>query len=497
MPSDELMRRVKKVAALLQQADALLITAGAGMSVDSGLPDFRGKEGFWRAYPPLKALGISFEEMAQPHWFAQKPEMAWAFYGHRWQRYLDATPHAGYALLRNWTANLTAGYFVLTSNVDGHFERAGFDPERILEIHGRIDLLQCATPCSDRLWRFGPVADELDIDLDTLTARGALPHCPDCAGLARPNILMFGDGEWNESATNLQHARFDRWLAGVRSRRLVILELGAGPSLPTIRRLGERIAQRSLTTLVRVNPDARGHQEDLIELPLGALQALNLVQQSLEVRTAAVTHPSTPEPKALHAKPPANVEFHPPEGVIRMALQPVIEINLDTGQTEEVDPRQIQRADEHACLDALYSGVEGWIPIPEMSCHEPCGYKFQTRIFRSGGDLDETPLGAMMAFIAAPDRQGVLAVVVGRFGEEADNAWSRIHRMHGAPRLALDCPRTPWIAFAEDRGAETHSAMLPELRRFGRLLALSWLRVQEFRDYMIRHHPDEWRRIGR
>lgn len=60
-------------------ADALLIKVGAGISVDSGLPDFRGDQGFWRAYPQLEKLQISFAAMAQPHWFDAKPEMTWTW----------------------------------------------------------------------------------------------------------------------------------------------------------------------------------------------------------------------------------------------------------------------------------------------------------------------------------------------------------------------------------------------------------------------------------
>ena len=60
---------IRSAAEAIATADALLIGAGAGMGVDSGLPDFRGDEGFWKAYPPLKKLGISFYEMADPIWF--------------------------------------------------------------------------------------------------------------------------------------------------------------------------------------------------------------------------------------------------------------------------------------------------------------------------------------------------------------------------------------------------------------------------------------------
>lgn len=62
------------------EAGAIAICAGAGIGVDSGLPDFRGNEGFWKAYPPLKKLNISFQEMANPHHFAQDPALAWYFF---------------------------------------------------------------------------------------------------------------------------------------------------------------------------------------------------------------------------------------------------------------------------------------------------------------------------------------------------------------------------------------------------------------------------------
>jgi hypothetical protein len=70
-------------ARLIDQADALVIAAGAGIGVDSGLPDFRGAEGFWRAYPALGRAGLRFEEIASPAAFRADPELAWGFYGHR------------------------------------------------------------------------------------------------------------------------------------------------------------------------------------------------------------------------------------------------------------------------------------------------------------------------------------------------------------------------------------------------------------------------------
>ena len=60
---------IQAAAQSLREAEALLVTAGAGMGVDSGLPDFRGTEGFWEAYPPFRRLGLDFAELADPQWF--------------------------------------------------------------------------------------------------------------------------------------------------------------------------------------------------------------------------------------------------------------------------------------------------------------------------------------------------------------------------------------------------------------------------------------------
>ena len=83
----------------LQQADGLLITAGAGMGVDSGLPDFRGNEGFWNAYPALGRRRTVFSDVASPDTFVSDPLLAWGFYGHRLNLYRRTLPHDGFRIL--------------------------------------------------------------------------------------------------------------------------------------------------------------------------------------------------------------------------------------------------------------------------------------------------------------------------------------------------------------------------------------------------------------
>jgi len=151
----DVKENLKRAALSLREADALLVTAGAGMGVDSGLPDFRGNEGFWKAYPPLAKLGVSFVEMANPFWFDRDPALAWGFYGHRLNLYRRTVPHAGFRRLLEVGQKKREGYFVFTSNVDGQFQIAGFDEDRIEECHGSIHHLQCSRPCSQDIWRPG------------------------------------------------------------------------------------------------------------------------------------------------------------------------------------------------------------------------------------------------------------------------------------------------------------------------------------------------------
>src|SRR5271170_2371031 len=106
-----------RAALTIAKADALLIAAGAGMGVDSGLPDFRGKEGFWRAYPPYQRLGLDFVSLANPRWFAEDATLAWGFYGHRMGLYRQTAPHEGFSILARWASRIKHGAFVFTSNV--------------------------------------------------------------------------------------------------------------------------------------------------------------------------------------------------------------------------------------------------------------------------------------------------------------------------------------------------------------------------------------------
>jgi NAD-dependent SIR2 family protein deacetylase len=266
-----------RAARAIDSAQALLISAGAGMGVDSGLPDFRGNEGFWNAYPPLRHLGISFVDMANPSWFEKDPSLAWGFYGHRLNLYRETTPHHGFQILRNWAKEMTAGSFVFTSNVDGHFQRAGFEDTFILECHGSLNHLQCSRPCGEKIWPAD--ATRVEVDSQTFRASDPLPVCPECGNLARPNVLMFGDYGWRAERSHAQESRFRNWLASVPEGRLVIIELGAGTAVPTVRFTSERAVDQYGGTLIRINTREPHIPRGEIGLAAGALEALEDIDQ--------------------------------------------------------------------------------------------------------------------------------------------------------------------------------------------------------------------------
>ena len=261
----------------INSSSALLFTAGAGLRVDSGLPDFRGTNGFWENYPALRKLGINFEEMASPHWFMDNPNLAWGFYGHRWIKYRDTTPHDGFLILYR-LAKAKRSFFVFTSNVDGHFQKSGFPCNHILECHGSINYLQCLRNCGQELWKL-PEHYKFSINHHTLLAEDPLPICPSCEGVARPNILMFNDSSWDPRRNKKQSDRFNKWLSSSKSQPLSIIEIGAGVKVPTVRMTSEHIYHNwsEQVSFIRINPQDSYSPKGTQVLKMTALEALDQI----------------------------------------------------------------------------------------------------------------------------------------------------------------------------------------------------------------------------
>ncbi|MCK5912992.1 MAG: NAD-dependent deacetylase, partial [Desulfuromusa sp.] len=229
------------------------------------------------SYPMYERLGLSFIQAANPQHFEDDPHFGWGFYGHRTNLYRDTVPHAGFGILQDWIKEFDLDYFVATSNVDGQFQKAGFTEDRILEVHGSIHHLQCTVPCHRNIW---PNVTKYQIDEATMRSKD-VPRCPRCDRVARPNILMFGDYSWLSKRSAIQEENFDEFLQHHNNSKMVVIEMGAGSAIPTIRHLSEQLGQQQQATVLRINPREPQIRAPHFSFSGGAVEVLSQLQKTL------------------------------------------------------------------------------------------------------------------------------------------------------------------------------------------------------------------------
>lgn len=260
---------------VLANADAVLFLAGAGMSADSGLSTYRGSSAPSQSEYVLSKLGLQYEEIASFKYFRRNPKQALGFYGERLEEYLATEPHSGYRVLKEWSENLKH-FFVATTNVDGAFLSAGFEPQAVWEMHGSIFHWQCRSLVCSQDNGLHPIP-EIRYNPKTLKAK-KIPKCPICKSELRPNVMMFNDGGWDETRARDQEKRCRDflWLENYPGVNLVVLEIGAGEGVPKLRKWSERIAQNSNRTVIRINPEPDTYRsEGIINIRMGAKDALS------------------------------------------------------------------------------------------------------------------------------------------------------------------------------------------------------------------------------
>jgi len=170
-------------------------------------------------------------------------------------------------------------FFVYTSNVDSHSQKSGFREEEVYEIHGSTELWQCSQKCKPYIWK-SPPEFTFNVDKTTMLCNDNFstelvkdfkenngfsnphPRCIYCGMLARPSILMFGDSNWVEDS--IRSSYFHQWKTTVfdllsiyENKRAVILEIGCGNRVATVRYQTQSIAKKfpGQITLIRINPD--------------------------------------------------------------------------------------------------------------------------------------------------------------------------------------------------------------------------------------------------
>jgi len=166
--------QIEKLAQKIRPETRLTVLTGAGVSAASGVPTFRGPDGFWKKYRP--------ESLATPEAFQRDPKLVWEWYDWRRQVLATTKPNRAHEVLAAWSRrypNLT----LITQNVDGLHERAG--SADVIRFHGSIWEVLCWNRCSasPKRWR-----DE------RVPFPEIPPRCPHCNGLIRPGVVWFGEG---------------------------------------------------------------------------------------------------------------------------------------------------------------------------------------------------------------------------------------------------------------------------------------------------------------
>ena len=173
---------------LVGSASQIIILTGAGVSAESGVPTFRGPDGFWKTHRP--------EELATPQAFQADPRLVWEWYGRRRKQVGACRPNAAHEAIARLTLENRDARLV-TQNVDGLHELAL--EEAVAEGRHSDELVSRATPIQlhgSLFWTRCTVCDHRTVDRHPVDAdsEASLPRCPKCQALLRPDVVWFGEG---------------------------------------------------------------------------------------------------------------------------------------------------------------------------------------------------------------------------------------------------------------------------------------------------------------
>jgi NAD-dependent deacetylase len=149
----------------------VLVITGAGISAESGIPTFRGKDAYWRNLDPT--------ELATPEAFAGDPNLVWDWYRERRQRIRAAQPNPAHRAIAK-LAERAGEFLLVTQNVDDLHCRTGVPSKKMVQIHGDIFITRCSR-CDFRRQEYDHNNDD------------RLPKCPECGAFMRPGVVWFGE----------------------------------------------------------------------------------------------------------------------------------------------------------------------------------------------------------------------------------------------------------------------------------------------------------------
>ena len=278
-----LRKEIQNAKSLLSNAEALLIVTGAGMSVDSGIPTYRGENGIWTKNIQIGNETYAYDEISSLKMWKEFPELAWGFKANFYKTMNNLEPHEGYyELLRNIEEKYD--YFIATSNIDSYFKRTGFNENKIYEVHGSVNAVQCMDKKCNQLNGIREAVDIPTFNEETMIAN-YLPKCTFCSNMTRPNVSMFGDVEFFGKPYEHQRKRLNEWLDNIKKqkKKLVIIEIGCGINPHSLRMVNGKmmsgewkmpIFDNNIGT-IRLNPNDVQDDPDTIHIAMGAKKGIH------------------------------------------------------------------------------------------------------------------------------------------------------------------------------------------------------------------------------
>ena len=199
----------------------VVVLTGAGISAESGIPTFRGKDGLWNRYDP--------HELATPEAFNRNPRLVWEWYDWRRQLIAKAQPNEGHRVLAQMEKEL-GDVWIITQNVDGLHQKAG--SEKVIELHGNIWKVRCLE-CAREYYDYTAPLKEIP------------PLCNNCSGLVRPGVVWFGEALPSDAIEKA---------IGLSQEADLFLVVGTSAQVYPAAEL-PLIAKRNGATLIEVNPE--------------------------------------------------------------------------------------------------------------------------------------------------------------------------------------------------------------------------------------------------
>jgi NAD-dependent deacetylase len=203
----------------------ITVLTGAGISAESGIPTFRGPEGYWtvgsEVYHP--------QEMATFATFTRMPDELWAWYLYRMGVCAAADPNDGHLALVRMEEHLGDRFTLITQNIDGLHLRAGSSLDRTCQIHGNIFFMRCSADCTTDVYPVPPEVRPKKAGEPLTDTDRKMLRCPLCGARSRPHVLLF------DECYNDHHYHFSRSLHAARDSALLVVVATAGATnLPNL-----------------------------------------------------------------------------------------------------------------------------------------------------------------------------------------------------------------------------------------------------------------------